>query len=151
METGYVRVEIENLELVKNAFISEGFAETFWQDRKIGQHWGGVKLLDKDNEMHVRIIETYDYFGAFLRIDPEIEVPREFFEHLSGDFKAQPYHDLALDILRRYGIPHRVVGFLPRDPVVVSRPTRPTPWKPLVAGAIVLGAIGYFTGFFDEL
>jgi hypothetical protein len=149
MQTGYIRVERANLELVKNAFMSEGFTETVLQDRKMGQHWGGVKLIDQNNEMHVRIIETYDNFGPLLIVDSEIEVPRDFLEHLSENFKAQPYHGPALDILRRYGIPHNVVGFLPQDPFLVNRPTQPTPWKPMLAVAIILGAIGFFGSFFD--
>jgi len=149
METGCVRIEFDYFEPAKNAFLSEGLDENVPQVWKPGQRWGGAKLLDKNNEMHVRIIERYDGFGRFLIVDSEIEVPRDYLEHLSQEFKAQPYYGPVLDILRRYGIPHSNVGFLQPDPVVVNRPTQPTPWKPLLGVVIVLAAIGFFGSFFD--
>lgn len=145
MEKGYVRIELGNLEIAKNAFLSEGFNGNILQDWELGQRWGGAKLLDKSNEMHVRIIESYDGFGPFLLIDSEIEVPRDYLEHLSQDFKSQPYYGPVLDILRRYGTQYNIVGVLPQDPVLVTRPTQLTPWKPLAVAAIAVAAIGFFS------
>lgn len=101
--------------------------------------------------MHVRIIESYDSFGQLLVIDSEIEVPREYLEHLSADFPSQPYYGPVLDILRRCGIQYNIVGFLPQDPVLVNRPTQLTPWKPLLAVGIAVAAIGFFGGLSNEV
>jgi hypothetical protein len=146
-QTGYVRIRLEEYDQLKDAFTSEGFDSTILQVWKEGQLWGGAKLLNSNNELHVRILLVQDFFSNFLVVKPEIEVPRDYLEHLSSDFLHEPYHGPVLEILCRHAIPYEIVGNLPADPIMVKRPTQPTPWKPL---ASVIG-IGAFLWFMDEL
>jgi len=141
MFTGYLRVDVAFLERLENALTVEGFDSNIFQVWKEEQIWGGAKLLDENNEIHVRIILVAKGPFQFLKIDSEIEVPRDYVEHLSMEFKAEPYFGPVQDILRRHGIPYSVAGFLPADPVLVKRPVQKTPWKPLLGVGILLGAI----------
>jgi hypothetical protein len=137
---------LEDFDKLKDAFTSEGFDSAILQVWKEDQLWGGAKLLDSNNELHVRILLAKDSFGTFLLVEPEIEVPRDYLEHLSSDFSHEPCHGPVLEILRRHLISYEIVGDLPADPIIVRRPTQPTPWKPLAA---VFG-IGAFLWIVDE-
>ena len=140
-QTGYVMARLEDCDKLKAIFANEGFDSTILQVWKEGQLWGGAKLLDPSNELHVRIILAKDLYRSFLIIDSEIEVPRDYLEHISSDFSHEPYHGPVLEILRRYGMSYEIVGNLPADPMTVKRPVRPTPWKP-IAG--FLGITAFF-------
>jgi hypothetical protein len=133
----------EEVERLKNAFISDGFDPSILQVIKEGQIWGAAKTLDANNELHIRIMNTWDGRECFLLLESEIEVPREYLEHLSNDFPAEPCYGHVVQILHHYQIPYEVVGQLPADPLVVTRPTQPTPWKPILA---LFGVLAAFIG-----
>lgn len=138
---GYIRIALNYAERVKKAFIGENFNPFILQFRELGQLWGASKRLDYHNELHVRIINIVDAFGSGLMIEPEIEVPREFMEHLSPHFPSQPFHDPIIEALNRYDIPYQVVGTLPPDPSEVMRPTKYTKWKPLLVTGLALAGL----------
>jgi len=141
-QTGYLRAQAEDYEKLRDAFVSEGFDPNIFQVRKEGQIWGGTRILDANNELHVRIINASDGREYFLILESEIEPPREYLEHLSPSFPSEPCYGPIKMILQQHGIPYQVVGHLPEDPVVVMRPTQPTPWKPIFVAAIPLAFIG---------
>jgi hypothetical protein len=137
---GYIKVENNHLEDLKRAFLSEGFHLPIFQEWKPGQLWGAVKRIDKHNEVHVRIIHVFDGFQYFLIVDPEVEVPREYIEHLWPEFSAQPFYGYIKQVLSKSSVPYTVVGDLPSDPISVTRPMNPLPWWKLVT--CILSAAG---------
>jgi len=121
------------MDYVKRVLISEGFADPSpLQVWKGGQVFGLVKAVGRGLEMHVR-----GYADSSL--DSEIELSRDYLEH---PYDCKPYYGPLLEILTRNGVPFTIRGPLPSDPITVSVPERPTPWKPLAAiGGIALAAI----------
>ena len=110
----------------KVALISEGFLDPgLMQLKKTGQVFGLVKRLDETWEMHVR------GFGRGA-LEAEVEVPRDYFEHLNDRFRRDATPELEA-ILRYHGIPYRITGQLPRVLMELELPRRLTPWKPVAA------------------
>jgi len=138
-QLGYLRAEIEEYYELTNALIVEGFDPKILQTIKEGQIWGGAKILDASNELHVRILRAYDGYELYLVVESEVEVPRDYMEHIS--FPSEPCYGLLLSILWRYGIPYRIIGHIPADPLTVIRPTRLTHWKPILALTVISGTL----------
>jgi len=76
------RIWTPYLDRAKEALIKEGFRDTLLQFWKPGQVFGLVKPLDDTYEIHVR-----GYQDGTL--DAEIEVSREYLEHLI--YGSYPY------------------------------------------------------------
>jgi hypothetical protein len=126
---GYIWVPC--LDCVEDALVREGFRDTPLQIWKPGQVFGLVRPLDDMYEVHVR-----GYQDGTL--DAEIEVSREYLEHLI--YGSYPYDHYLLEVLKRYGIPHVIVKPIEK----MQKPPKPatlTPWKPLVLIAAVVGVI----------
>jgi hypothetical protein len=121
------------LDRAKEALIKEGFSDTLLQIWKPGQVFGLVKPLDDVNEVHVR-----GYQDGTL--DSEIEVSREYLEHLI--YGSYPYDHYLMEILKKHNIPHKVVKPIES----AQKPPKPAtliPWKPLLLIAAVVGVIAF--------
>jgi hypothetical protein len=90
------RIWTPYLDRVKDVLVREGFRDALLQVWKPGQVFGLVKPLDDVNEVHVR-----DYQDGTL--DAEIEVLREYLEHLI--YGSCPYDHYLMEILKRHNIP----------------------------------------------
>jgi len=121
------------LDRVKEVLSEEGFRDTPLQVWKPGQVFGLVKPLDDVYEVHVR-----GYQDGTL--DAEIEVSREYLEHLI--YGSYPYDHYLLEILKKYNIPLKVVKPIES----AQKPPKPAtliPWKPLLLIAAVVGVIAF--------
>ncbi len=127
------------LDMVKQALISEGLSDPgpLRQVIKPGQAFGLVKRLDNTWEMHVRGFDS----GT---LEAEIEISRDYFEHLDDRFRRDATPEL-LAILRYYGIPYHITGQLPQMTVRLEIPQKLTPWKPVAALAGIV-ALLWFLG-----
>lgn len=125
---GPVKVLVNEMEKIRNILLREGFSDPAplqtWKD---GQVFGLVKKVTHMLEMHVR---GYDDFT----LESEIELSRGYLEH---PYDCRPFYGPLLKILSRYRIPF-TTRQLPKDPDLVTIPKNPTPWKPLLATAIVI-------------
>ena len=122
----------EWLERVKQALYVEGFRDTFLQVWKEGQVFGLVKKIDDIWEMHVRGFEDG-------HLEAEIEVSRDYLEHLNDKYRRPAINRLS-KILDRHNIPYNVVG----NPEVMSElepPRTLTPWKPIVVSLLTIASI----------
>jgi hypothetical protein len=125
------------LQTVKGVLIQEGFSDTILQVKEPGQVFGLVKRLDKVWEMHVRGFNDG-------RLKAEIEVARDFFEHLNNKYRRDATPEL-LQILDAYQVPYEFEGNLPQVAVTLDPPQQLTPWKPvvvIVALAVFLSWLG---------
>ena len=110
--------------MVKQILLSEGFKDlSLLQSKKAGQIFGLVKKASDVLEVHVR-----GYVDNTL--DSEIEISREFVQHLIS--RSKPYYSLLLDILKRHGIPFKVERRLPPDPRLMKVPKFLVKWKTLL-------------------
>jgi len=131
---GSIRVLV-SMDYVKWALKHEGFYDPwFLQIWKEGQVFGLAKRVSKEFEIHVR-----GYIDNTL--DAEIEISREYLEHLSD--KAKPYYDYLISILTKYNIPFQTVRPLPQTPIFLEVPKKLTEWKP-IAATLALGAFLVF-------
>ena len=136
---GNIRVLV-SMGYVKQVLKQEDFYDPwFLQIWKEGQIFGLAKRVSREFEIHVR-----GYVDNTL--DAEIEISRDFLEHLS--YKAEPYYGYLTSILAKYNIPYQVVRPLPRDPTVLEVPGTLTEWKPIVAGTLALAGIFLFFRWF---
>ena len=115
----------EWLQRVKGALIQEGFTDTPLQIVKPGQAFGLIKKLDNVWEMHIR-----GYNDG--RLEAEIEVSRDYFEHLDDNYRRDATSEL-MQILDAYQIPYQSKGVLPQMEITLHPPKQLTPWKPIVA------------------
>lgn len=122
----------EWLETTKEVLDQEGFRHTRLQVVKPGQVFGLVKRVDSIWEMHVRAFDNG-------RLESEIEISRDYFEHLDDRFRRDATRDLK-QILDVYEVPCNIEGDISHSTVVLPYPESVTPWKPLV----VLGVITAF-------
>ncbi len=76
------------LETVRQVLLAEGFKNTMLQVVKPGQVFGLVKRMDPVWEMHIRGFE-----GEVL--ESEIEVSRDYFEHLDDRFRREATNELV--------------------------------------------------------
>jgi len=121
------------LDRVKEVLSGEGFRDTPLQVWKPGQVFGLVKPLDDVYEVHVRGYQD----GT---IDAEIEVSREYLEHLV--YGSYPYDHYLLEILKKYNIPHKVAKPV-ESAQKLPKPATLIPWKPLLLIAAVVGVIAF--------
>ncbi len=122
----------EWLERVKGVLIQEGFHDTKLQTIKQGQVFGLVKKVDGIWEMHVRGFKDG-------RLEAEIEISRDYFEHLDDKYRRDATLELT-QILDAYQIPYQTEGTLPHMEVTLNPPEKLTPWKPIaaIAGVVIL-------------
>ena len=66
------------------------------------------------------------------RLEAEIEVSRDYFEHLNDNYRRDATPEL-LQILHAYQIPYQSKGSLPQMEVMLCPPQQVTSWKPVVA------------------
>lgn len=117
--------EIEEwLETAKKVLVQEGFRHTLLQVVKTGQVFGLVKKVGDIWEMHVRSFDDG-------RLESEIEISRDYFEHLDDRFRRDATADLK-QILDAYGVPCSIEGDISHSTVVLPYPESVTAWKPLV-------------------
>lgn len=128
--TGCIKVDKRHFDKLIWAFEREGFDPHVLQTRKPRQLWGGVKKVDYHNEWHIRILKASDEYEDFLLIESEIEVSREWLEHIL--YPSDPYYEPLLYILYSHNIPFQIMGNLPPTPNLVKRPLQYTEWKPLL-------------------
>jgi hypothetical protein len=115
----------EWLERAKDVLIQEGFNDTILQTIKQGQVFGLVKKVGDIWEMHVRGFNDG-------RLEAEIEISRDYFEHLDDRYRRDASLELT-HILDAYQIPYQTNGNLPQVEVTLYPPAQVTPWKPVVA------------------
>ena len=140
---GYIKVDAKYLDRLIQALEIEGFNPKILQILKKGQLWGAAKRIDHHSEWHVRVIDAKDSHERFLVIESEIEVPRDYIEHISPKYSSDPYYKPLLEALRLHNIPCEVLGSLSDDPALVTRPNKYTEWKRLLlttAASILTGA-----------
>ncbi|ACS90089.1 hypothetical protein [Thermococcus sibiricus] len=126
------RVEVfEDLERVKQILLEDGFRNTILQVIKPGQVFGLVKELNHPWEMHVRGFEDG-------HLEAEIEISREYLEHLDSGYKKEATMELTR-ILDKYGIIYTVKGDMSGVDLQLKKPNTLTPWKPI---ALVVTLIG---------
>lgn len=118
------------LSLVKQALFSEGFKHTDLQIRKPNQVFGLVKKLHHPWEMHVRGFSNN-------RLEAEIEISREYLEHLDDHYRRSAVSELV-EVLNRHRIPYKITGKIPDQHFVMESPPILTEWKPLVFIGIVV-------------
>ena len=123
------------LQVVKEVLIQEGFQDTILQLRKPGQVFGLIKKLDNTWEIHVRGFEDG-------RLESEIEISRDYFEHFSDEYRTEATSELT-QILDAYQIPYKIIGSPSSSTVALYPPKALTPWKPIAA----IGGIVAFFGF----
>ena len=75
------------LNAVKQALIADGFVNTVLQIQKPNQVFGLVKKLVRPWEMHVRGLSTN-------RVEAEIEISREYLEHLDDRYRRSALNEL---------------------------------------------------------
>lgn len=114
----------EWLRRVKETLIQEGFSDTTLQTIKPGQVFGLIRKLDNVWEMHVRGFSDG-------RLESEIEISRDYFEHLNVNYRRAATLEL-MQILDAYQIPYQSKGSLPQMEVTLLPPEQLTPWKPIV-------------------
>lgn len=115
----------EWLERAKGVLVQEGFSDTILQTVKQGQVFGLVKKVDSIWEMHVRGFNDE-------RLEAEIEISRDYFEHLDDNYRRDATLELT-QILDAYQIAYQLKGNLPQVAVTLYPPKQLTPWKPVVA------------------
>ena len=115
----------EWLQRVQETLIQEGFSGTTLQTIKSGQVFGLIKKLDNVWEMHVRGFNDG-------RLEAEIEISRDYFEHLNDKYRRDATLELT-QILDAYQIPYQSEGNLPQMGITLYPPKQLTPWKPVVA------------------
>ncbi|MEM0171805.1 MAG: hypothetical protein QXP36_01815 [Conexivisphaerales archaeon] len=139
MSYGGIEVYMD-LDTVKSLLMREGFYDPgILQKRKEGQEFGLVKPINELIEVHVRGYKDNT-------LDAEVELSREYLEHLSTG--SSPSYGFLIDILRKYNIPYSVIKPLPSDPEYISIPKTLTKWKPLVIcgiGIVILGLSLWFS------
>ena len=137
---GNIRV-FSDLEIVRDTLLKEGFVNAgLLQIWKPGQVFGLVKRVDDKYEVHVR-----GYIDGTL--DSELEVSREYFEHLF--YGSQPCYEPLIKILNKYNIPYELVK--PIQPCLgPPQPRILTPWKPIAISLIIIGAVGITLYFIDN-
>ena len=126
----------EWLERVKGILVHEGFSDTILQTIKQGQVFGLVKKVDSIWEMHVRGFKDG-------RLEAEIEISRDYFEHLDDKNRRDATLELT-QILDAYQIPYQSKGNLPQMAVTLNPPEQLTPWKPVVAIAALVAFLIWF-------
>jgi len=112
------------LDSVKEALIADGFVDTILQIQKPNQVFGLVKKLVYPWEMHARGFSTD-------QVEAEIEISREYLEHLDDQYRRSALEELLV-ILERYGISYQVEGEFPQQYVTLRPPPHLTPWAPFV-------------------
>ena len=122
--------------------LSVNFGEKYSLTRKIYSPW----------EIRVRIFDNG-------RIVPEIEISREYLEHLTTDIRAPAVYELRNiickhdeNICAKLRIRHRpsnkfVTKTLSYYKITLRPPAMLTPWKPIVVAAIATFAIGLFVNW----
>jgi len=129
---GAIKVFVD-LNVIKKILLREGFYDPrILQTWKKGQVFGLVKRLNDLIEVHVRGYKDNT-------LDAEVELSREYLEH---PYEVKPFYGLLINILRRYGIPFRIISPIPPDPRYISVPENLTRWKPLLALAMIFAIIG---------
>jgi len=110
-----------------------------------GEKYSISRLIKKPWELHIRI-----YSNGF--IEAEIEVSREYFEHLSERrvpviYEAYDYYRDLYNQLHIYDINRRkwIVNVIDHYQVALRHPETLTPWKPITIIAIIamLGLTAY--------
>jgi len=125
---GKIKV-LSDINYVKQVLMNEGFYDPgILQVWKEGQVFGLAKRIGKVLETHIR-----GYADSTL--DAEIEISRDFLEHLSYDGK--PFYGYLTNILKKYNIPFQIIDPLPHDPSTIEVPEKLTSWKPLF-GILIL-------------
>jgi len=125
---GKIKV-LSDINYVKQVLMKEGFYDPgILQVWKEGQVFGLAKRIGKVLETHVR-----GYSDNTL--DAEIEISRDFLEHLS--YEGKPFYGYLTNILKKYNIPFQIIDQLPPDPISVEVPEKLTNWKPLIAMLIL--------------
>ncbi len=127
-----ITIEIEEwLEMAKEVLVREDFRHTALQVVKPGQVFGLVRKEDDVWEMHVRGFDNG-------RLESEIEISRDYFEHLDDRFRRDATLELK-EILDAYQVPCSIEGDISHSTVVLPYPEGVTPWKPLaVVGGIAI-------------
>lgn len=112
--------------LVQRGFYNPGVLQLYKRDQKFGL----VKRLDQALEMHVRGFNDG-------RVDAEIEISRDYFEHL-GPNSCRPAQTELEAILEEVQIPFTPAK-APADPGYVVIPHRLTEWRkvlPMAFGSL---------------
>lgn len=120
----------EWLKKAKEVLAQEGFQHTSLQVIKPGQVFGLVRKAGDIWEMHVRGFDDG-------RLESEIEVSRDYLEHLNDKYRRDATPELK-QILDASQISYRIEGDISHSIIALPYPESVTPWKPLVAIAVLV-------------
>jgi hypothetical protein len=111
------------LERVKKVLIEEGFSDTRLQIQKPDQIFGLVKKINNIWEIHFRGFEDG-------HLEPEMEVSRDYLEHLDDRYRRPAINELT-EILDNYNIPYKKTDETQLD-LRIECPSTLIEWKPLL-------------------
>lgn len=129
------RLWVPDVEAVRKYLVEEQGFEAAVPSVPKGERYSLRKPLSDEWELHVRL-----YGDGFA--DAEVEVRREYFEHLARRlnvvYEAFEYYRGAYDRLHVWYAPERewVVGVRDHFEVRLRRPDSLTPWAPVVLGIV---------------
>jgi len=127
----------EWLNMVKEVLTQEGFRDTILQVVKPGQVFGLIRKEGDVWEMHVRGFDDG-------RLESEIEISRDYFEHQDDRYRREATADLK-QILDAYQVPCGIQGDISHSNLVLPYPKSVTPWKPVVAVTAIVGFLIWLT------
>ncbi len=108
-----------------------------------GEKYNLRKVLNNVWELHIRL-----YSDGF--IDAEVEVRREFLEHLTPKrlnvvYEAFQFYRDVYDKLHIFYVPENewIIEIKENFQVKLQEPNTLTPWKPIITGIIITGLLAY--------
>ena len=120
----------------------KGFSNTIPSFPK-GEKYSLSKIIEPPWELHIRI-----YHNGF--IEAEVEVSRDYFEHLDSNYRvpviyeAYEYYREFYNKLHIYDTNREkwVIRVIDHYQVAVKHPETLTPWKPVIVTAVIIALLG---------
>ena len=108
-----------------------------------GEKYNLSKIIEPPWELHIRI-----YPNGF--IEAEVEVSRDYFEHLSSEYRvpviyeAYEYYREFYNELHIYDTSRKrwVVKVIDHYQIALRHPENLTPWKPVTITAVIIALLG---------
>jgi len=137
------RLWTPDIESVYRYLVEKQGFETAFPSITKGERYSLRRVLDDVWELHVRL-----YADGF--IDAEVEVRREFMEHLTPRrlnvvYEAFEFYRGIYDKLHILYVPSRewIIKAIDHFLIRLREPDTLTPWKPIVLGIVVVGLLAY--------
>lgn len=137
----YLYIPDTYIDKLYNHLLSKGFKDVKLSIPK-GERYSLSKPLDNVWQMHVRI-----YSDGF--IESEVEVNRDYFEHLDDRFRINVVYEVFeyyMDIYDRLHVSYMrkgwIVEVIDNFRIQLKPPTTLTPWKPITVSLAALAIVG---------